>query len=149
GTCGCPLPTPCTGTSFHFDSTDVPKAISSSGTPVVTSTIVVSGLPTYLLDLNAKTFITHTFCGDIDMTLTSPSGTSVTLTSDLGSLNDNVFNGTVWDDQADPVNQVPFASATFAASRMVSDHTHVNLTTSTPLTPLEAFGAFIGENPNG
>ena len=55
---------------------------------------MVAGAGTYLSDVDVLTNITHTFCGDIDMTLTSPAGTIVTLTTDNGSSFDNVFNGT-------------------------------------------------------
>jgi subtilisin-like proprotein convertase family protein len=116
-----------------------------TGPAVVTSTLVVAGAPTYLSDLDVTTFITHTFAADLDITLTSPAGTVVTLTTDNGAGNDDVFNGTVWDDDANPGGQVPYTTN----NGMVTDHAYVNATTATPLTPEEAFAAFIGENPNG
>ena len=89
----------CAGTTTTFtNSTPVP--IPSVGTPVITSQITVSGVDSYLWDLDVQTFITHTFCADLDITLTSPAGRVVTLTTDNGSSRDNLFNGTVWDDQA-------------------------------------------------
>ena len=69
----------------------------------------------------------------------------MTLTTDNGGGNDNVFNGTVWDDDANPAGQVPYAPTT-AWSR---DHAYANLILASPLVPEEALGAFIGENPNG
>lgn len=121
-----------------------PTAIPT-GPAVVTSTLVVSGASTYLFDLNLTTFITHTFAADLDITLTSPSGTVVTLTTDNGAGNDNVFNGTIWDDDADPDGTVPYT----ANNGLVTDQTYANLTLASPLVPEEALGAFIGENPNG
>ncbi|OWY25213.1 T9SS C-terminal target domain-containing protein [Sphingobacteriales bacterium UPWRP_1] len=96
-----------------------------------------------------STFITHTFNSDLDITLTSPAGTVVTITTDNGSSFDNVFNGTLWDDDADPGNPAPFAAATAAANNVVTDRLYSNLVTATPLVPEEALSAFYGENPNG
>ena len=121
-----------------------PEAIPT-GPAVVTSTIVVSGAGPYLFDLDVTTFIQHTFSADLDITITSPAGTVVTLTTDNGAGNDNVFNGTVWDDDANPGGQVPYTTN----DGLVTDQLYVNLTTATPLVPEEALGAFIGEDPNG
>lgn len=126
-------------------SNNAAMTISASGTPVITSTITVAGAPTFLSDVNVVTGITHAFSGDIDMTLTSPAGTIVTLTTDNGAGNDNVFNGTVWNDSANPGGPVPQT----ANNGVVSDHTFADLTTASPLVPEEALAAFIGENPNG
>jgi subtilisin-like proprotein convertase family protein len=113
---------------------------------VITSSILVAGLtPEFICDVNVITTIQHTFGGDIDMTLTSPGGTIVTLTTDNGGANDNTFNGTRWDDSANPGGQVPYVNN----NGLVSDHLYANLVTATPLAPEEAMGAFIGENPNG
>jgi subtilisin-like proprotein convertase family protein len=116
-----------------------------TGPGIVTSTIDVSGAGPYLLDVNALTDISHTFSADLDVTLTSPAGTVVTLTTDNGAGNDDVFKGTTWDDSANPAGQVPYTTN----DGLVTDQTYANLTTATPLVPEEAMGAFIGENPNG
>jgi subtilisin-like proprotein convertase family protein len=136
-------PAGCTTVASAFTQA-TPTAIPT-GPAVVTSTVVVSGAGTYLLDLDLTTFLTHTFAADLDITLMSPAGTIVTLTTDNGAGNDNVFNGTVWDDDANPAGQVPYTTN----NGLVTDHAYVNLTTATPLVPEEAFDAFTGENPNG
>ena len=41
----------------------------------------------------------------------------VLIAGDQAGTNDNVFNGTVWDDQADAGNQVPFPADTFFGHR--------------------------------
>lgn len=88
-----------TSTTTNFtNSTSVPIPDVSS----VTSTITVSAVGPYLLDVDLTTFITHTFNGDLQITLQSPAGTIVTITSNNGRFNDNVFNGTLWDDDANP-----------------------------------------------
>lgn len=123
---------------------NVPTAVPT-GPAVVTSTINVAGAGPYLWDVDLTTNLTHTFAADLDITIQSPAGTIVTLTSDNGAGNDNTFNGTVWDDQANPAGQVPYTTN----NGMVTDHAYVNLTTATPLVPEEALGAFRGEDPNG
>ena len=125
---------------------NTPQTISATGTPVVTSQIAVSGLLPYVQKLTLKTNLTHTNSANLDITLTSPAGTSVTLTTDNGSTLDNVFNGTIWDDDADPGNVTPYPAAN---SKMVTDTTYTNLVPKPTLTPEEPLGAFIGENPNG
>jgi subtilisin-like proprotein convertase family protein len=132
---------PTTATASFTNST--PVAIVDN--MVVTSTINVAGAGTSISDVNLTTFITHTFAADLDITITSPAGTVVTLTTDNGGANDNVFNGTVWDDDADPNTQVPYTSNPF----IPYEHTYTNLVTATPLLPEEALAAFTGENPNG
>jgi uncharacterized repeat protein (TIGR01451 family) len=106
---------------------------------------VVSGVDPYLWDLDLTTNLTHTFPGDLDITLTSPAGTIVTLTTDNAVSNDNVFNGTLWDDDANPAGTVPYTSN----NGLVTDHLYAVNTLASPLVPEEAFGAFIGEDPNG
>jgi uncharacterized repeat protein (TIGR01451 family) len=137
-------PAACGATTTSFTNS-TPVAISATGTPVVTSTISVSGVGPFLYDLDVTTFIQHTFSSDLDITITSPMGTVVTLTTDNGSTFDDVFNGTVWDDNADPDTQVPYT----ANNNLVVEHTYANLTLASPLVPEEPLGAFIGEDPNG
>jgi subtilisin-like proprotein convertase family protein len=114
---------------------------------VTTSTISVSGLAPNIGDVDVITDIAHPHASDIDMTITSPAGTVVTLTTDNGGVLDNVFAGTRWDDDASP-GGVPTATATSIAGN-VQIHPYVNGVTASPLAPEEPLGAFIGENPNG
>jgi subtilisin-like proprotein convertase family protein len=95
--------------------------------------------------VNATVNITHTFASDLDFTLTSPSGTVVTLSTDNGSSLDNVFAGTVFDDQANPGSPIPYSSQ----PNQTADNAYVNLTAVATLTPEEPLSAFNGENPNG
>ena len=152
GQCVCPTQMgSCPSATGHFDAVapQVPKPIPTTGPPnVVTSTLTVSGVGPYLYDLNARTFITHSSSGQLQVTLRSPGGTIVSLTTHNGGANDNVFNGTLWDDDADPGNQVPCASP-LATSRIATDTAYANLAVEATLTPEEPLAAFIGENPNG
>ncbi len=138
-----PAPTGMT-VSTTSATNNTPVAVPT-GPGVVTSTITIAGAGTYLWDVDVTTSLQHTFAADLDITITSPAGTVVTLTTDNGAGNDNVFDGTVWDDQANPAGQVPYTTN----DGMVTDHAYVNLTAATPLVPEEALGAFRGEDPNG
>src|SRR5262249_23971482 len=142
--------TPTVGPTPTFSNT-TPAAISAMGTQVVTSQILVLGAQSYLQDVNLRTFITHTSATDLDITLKSPAGTVVTITSDNPTTTGiaNVFNGTLWNDSADLGNPAPFPANTFAASGVVTDTTYTTGTVKATLTPEEALEAFIGEDPNG
>ena len=89
-----PSPDPTPQITIHSNNTQA--AIVDPGT--ITSTIVVSGVDTMLKDVDVTTFIRHTASADLDITLTSPAGTTVMLTTDNGGSFDDVFNGTVWND---------------------------------------------------
>lgn len=139
-------PPPPTGMVLTTNSVtnNTPVAVPA-GPGVVTSTINVAGAGPFLWDVDVTTNLQHTFSADLDVTIQSPAGTIVTLTTDNGAGNDNVFDGTVWDDQANPGGQVPYATN----NGVVTDHAYVNLTLASPLVPEEALGAFRGEDPNG
>lgn len=83
-------------------SADTPITITASGTPTITSTINVPN-DFVINDVNVTINIEHTWAADMDITLTSPTGTVVELTTDNGSNGDNYTN-TVFDDEAaDPI----------------------------------------------
>lgn len=126
------VPTACQSTTSSFGT--------AANLPIVdlqtiTSTITVSGLDTYLWDVNMTANMTHTFSADLEIFLISPAGTEVTISTDNGGGNDNVFANTVWDDQW--------------TGASVGDYPYVNLTAVPAMSPEEAMGAFIGEDPNG
>ncbi|MBI5362078.1 MAG: proprotein convertase P-domain-containing protein [Planctomycetes bacterium] len=99
-----------------------------------TFTCAVSGVGTYLWDVNLTTFISHTFCSDLDITLLSPAGTTVTISTDNAGANDNCFNGTVWDDNVN----IPCV-----------DFVYTNNVVAASLSPEGRLSAFRGEDPNG
>jgi subtilisin-like proprotein convertase family protein len=70
-----------TGVSPCRNSTDVPKTISATGTPIVLSTIVIpASQGTLINDLNVVSLAgSHALVSDITVTLTSPTGTNVIL----------------------------------------------------------------------
>lgn len=80
-------------------SVQVPKAISSLGTPKITSSITILD-DLSVADINVNLNVSHTFLADLVITLTSPSGTTVTLVSNsCGDLRDI---NTVFDDDGAP-----------------------------------------------
>lgn len=136
---GCALDEP------HPFANTTPVTIEASTVGTYTSTVSVSGLDRHIWDVDVRTAVTHSFSTDIDMTVTSPAGTIVTLTTDNGSDKDNVFNGTLWDDSADPGGPAPYTTQ----DRIVTDRSYTNLLTAATVTPEEPLGAFRGEDPNG
>lgn len=86
------------GTANVYTSTDVPKTISASGTPVVTSTLPV-GFSGQIGKIRATINISHTWDNDLTITLINPDGTRVVLSKNHGSSGDN-YTDTVFDDSA-------------------------------------------------
>jgi subtilisin-like proprotein convertase family protein len=101
---------------------------------VITSTIVLTGNLPYIWTMGLYSSVTHTYSGDLEITLISPAGTRVTLTSRNGGPAHDVFSYTVWADQ----NNIPVTDADF--SHPVAPR---------PLVPEEALGAFRGEKGAG
>lgn len=86
-------------------SNNIPVAIPDLST--VTSSINVTGFVGSIFDVNVTVNITHTFNGDLAVTLISPSGLRVPLFLNVGGSGDNFVN-TVLDDEA----TIPIASGT-------------------------------------
>jgi len=88
--------------AFNCNSTsalDVPIAITGVGTPTVTSRIAFyEDLP--IADINVVLNLEHSFLEDLQISLTSPSGTTVVLVSSSCSNSRNI--NAVFDDEALP-----------------------------------------------
>ena len=84
-------------------STNVPVAISASGTPTVTSTLSIpSG--GVISDVNVNLNIPHTWVNDLTVTLTSPAGTAVELfTAKCDAQNGNINVLATFDDSGSPL----------------------------------------------
>lgn len=94
-----PTATPGGGSCTTLTSSDVPKAISSSGTPSVSSLLNVSGLSGNITDVNVLNLNgTHTWINDLDFNLISPAGTAVQIMAQSCSSEDNF--GLNLDDEA-------------------------------------------------
>lgn len=104
------------GSPVTFVSTDVPKPIPDLGS--VESTITVSNLTQQLDGVRVALYLTHTFDSDLAISLISPDGTTVELTSANGGSGDNYGTScdqpTIFDDSA-PIS-ITAAGAPFAGS---------------------------------
>jgi subtilisin-like proprotein convertase family protein/Zn-dependent metalloprotease len=80
-----------------FTTTNNPNTtiVTAGANNSYTDTIVITD-DAPITDVNVTINITHTWSGDLDITLTSPEGTSVELTSDNGGSGDN-YTDTVFD----------------------------------------------------
>ncbi|RMB63966.1 T9SS C-terminal target domain-containing protein [Dokdonia sinensis] len=100
---GTPTPIPATGTGTATCST----ATTSDATSTLTGTIGTDwGIDNVTIDL------THTWDSDLDISLVSPDGTSLDLSSDNGGTGDNYTN-TVFQDGGDDITD---ASAPFTGT---------------------------------
>ncbi|MCP3979766.1 MAG: S8 family serine peptidase [bacterium] len=93
-----------------YDSSDTPRAIDDNTT--VDSVISVTDDKT-VLDAIVHVDITHTYDGDLRLSLISPTGTAITLSDRRGS-SGNDFAGTVFDDDA--TTPISSGSAPFSGS---------------------------------
>lgn len=130
------------------DSTLCPGATGSGTTADLVRTFNVSGLGT-VTDLNVGLIATHTWRGDIRMTLTSPSGTvgpiEILFPDTANSGNDDDYNIEL-DDEA-PV------TANAGIHNVANDTTEPPyqfwVTSNRPTSPATVLSAFDGINPNG
>ena len=100
------------GTVLDIDSTDTPLAIPDANPTGASST--VSSVSAYdVVDVDVLLNITHTYTGDLDITITGPNGVSVELTSDNGGTGENFVN-TLFDDDA--TTPITAGSAPFTGS---------------------------------
>jgi subtilisin-like proprotein convertase family protein len=121
------------GTPTKTTFSDSTGGVLGPESMTLTSQIVVSGMDPVLWDIDVLTSVRHSFSADLDITLTSPSGTVVTLTTDNASGYNDVFAGTLWDDSA----------TERAVDATYSDATKATLAPESPLAALR------GEDPNG
>ncbi|MCB9342012.1 MAG: proprotein convertase P-domain-containing protein [Lewinellaceae bacterium] len=118
-------------TCTTFASTDVPKTISSSGTPTVTSTLNIGPAGT-ITDVNVLNLsINHTYINDLIVKLKSPATTERTLLSQICGSQNNILTN-LDDESANPYNTIPCPP-----------------TNNGTYQPYQALSAFDGENLNG
>lgn len=75
------------------------QAIPDNNPAGITSSVVVGGVAAPVSDVDVRVNITHTWAGDLELRLISPSGTVVPLALRRGGSGDNFVN-TIFDDQA-------------------------------------------------
>ena len=99
-------------TAFGFTQSadDLPQSINDLAT--TTSHLTVSDTNGFVSDVNVTLDVTHSFVGNLVITLVSPTGTRVVLSNRNGGAGEN-FNGSRFDDEA--VNSLTAGSAPFAS----------------------------------
>jgi subtilisin-like proprotein convertase family protein len=113
-----------TGSVFNCDTAPFstfssPAAFITNGTPVVDTITVTT--PLTVGDLDVTLDITHTFTGDLTVTLTSPTGTVVTLTQGNGGSADNLYSSVIFDDNSTtPIANITNAGGRFAPTQALS-----------------------------
>lgn len=106
--------------------------------PVI-SIVDVAGAPGTILDVDVAVQLAHTSSGQLRISLISPAGTTVTLSSNNGGSNDDVFADTLFDDQADGQPSAP----------NVRNFTYVNLQATGPIQPEQPLASLVGEAAEG
>ena len=115
--------------SFHFkNTTETP--IDEGAPSTIQSTITVSGLSNTVTAIRLKLNLSHSYASDLVLKLISPSGSSITLLSNIGGSGDNFVETEFSDDAAESIlRQSPPFSGQFI--------------------PQEPLSSLIGEDPNG
>jgi subtilisin-like proprotein convertase family protein len=131
-----------TGLNPCKNSTDVPKTISATGTPIVLSTIVIpASQGTVINDLNVVSLVgTHSFVSDITVTLTSPAGTSVILFDQVCDGFQN-FNINLDDEAASAITCPPTGNQTAKPQNLLSAFDGQNSAGTWTLTIRDNFNA--------
>jgi subtilisin family serine protease/subtilisin-like proprotein convertase family protein len=100
------------GQAVSRTSSDVPKAINDNST--VLSSLPITGVAGTVADVDVEITLTHTYVGDLDITVIAPDGTRVQLANRRGGAGDNM-TGTIFDDQANTAwSTVTSSSAPFS-----------------------------------
>lgn len=117
-----------------FQSTDIPKTVPNNNAAGASSTLNVMGLGSSLVKVTALVNISGDTSGDLEITLISPGGTMLDLSSGNGGTSDNGFAGTLFDD---------------AAALRITETTFSNPNPVPAAIPERNLGRLFGENPNG
>ncbi len=116
------------GNATPFIAVTLPLTIADAATQ--STTFNVTGLTGTVCDVTLSINITHTFDGDLDITLANPAATSIDVTSDNGGTGDN-YTGTLFTDAA--TTAITAGTAPFTGSFL----------------PEQAMSTFAGSSPNG
>jgi cysteine-rich repeat protein len=102
-------------------------------------TVLTSELAGVVVDVDLTLDITHPTADQLDIYLVGPSGRTITLTTDNGQQNDDVFAGTTFDDQATGTPSAP----------NVRNFTYTNGVATGAIQPEGAMSALVGETAAG
>ncbi|HRI27565.1 MAG TPA: M12 family metallo-peptidase [Chitinophagales bacterium] len=137
-----------TSTCTTYSSTDVPKNISSSGTPTITSNLTISGSGV-ISDLNVKPLTgTHTYINDLVFNLRSPANTTVLLFGNICGSQNN-FNVNL-DDEAASANYPcpPTGGGTYKPQGSLADFDGQNANGTWVLTVNDTYSGDGGQLQN-
>lgn len=118
---------------------DLPLPDAANGSPGTFVDLVLSEAPGVVVDVEVTIDLEHLDPSHLDLYLVSPSGTTVTLSTDNGASFDDVFAGSTFDDQASGMPSAP----------NVRNFTYTNLAATGAIQPEEALGKLIGEPAAG
>ena len=122
-------------TTITSPDTDLPIPDNAA----LTALVMASGVGGVVVDVDVSVNITHPQAAQLDIYLVSPKGTTVTLSTDNGGNNANVFAGTTFDDQASGTPSAP----------NVRNFVYTTGVATGPIQPEQALGALVGEAPDG
>jgi len=97
-----------------FTFTGPPQAIPDNNATGISNAVAVSGIPNgvTVLGVTVNLNITHTFNGDLDISISDPEGNSRILSTDNGGSGDNYTNVTFDSAAANPIGDVPIGNIT-------------------------------------
>jgi cysteine-rich repeat protein len=102
---------------------------------IASSPVSVSGLGQYLYDVDVTVDVAHPDAGALDLFLTGPGGRRIDLVTGVGDGQENLYAGTVFDDQSGmPIGSVELPPSGTPLARVVGEG---------------ALSAFVGTSPNG
>ena len=130
------IPPPPPPTSFNapvtFTSSPMLGIVDNA---VVSDTISVTGVSGSVWDVDVTTQITHTWAADMLISLTAPNGQVVILSNRRGGANDDVFNGTLFDQSSlNPIATYVFTNGV-AAPDLQPDESLTNYWSGCPFSP--------------
>jgi cysteine-rich repeat protein len=132
---GAPPPIPGVSTTT-VTSADTDLPIPDADALVSVLDVAVAGT---IVDVDLTVDITHPQSDQLDVFLVSPSGTTITLTTDNGGANDDVFAGATFDDQVTGTPSAP----------CVRNFVYTDKVPTGAIQPEEAMGAVVGEPASG
>jgi cysteine-rich repeat protein len=127
-----------TATAIPGSATDLPVPDASNGAPGTLIDVVTTDVGGVVVDADVEIDLEHLEPAHLDVFLVAPSGRTITLTTDNGGSFDDVFRGTLFDDQApgDPAANV-------------RNFPYANGVATGPAEPEGALGALRGEAAAG
>ncbi len=129
---------------INFPGADVPAAISASGTPVVTSTLVISCVSGNITDVDLRDLnISHSYVGDLKATLTGPDGVTIITLFDRPGKPTSGFGCGGNNIEADFNDQAVLTAANF------ENTCGNNPAISGAFQPVDPLAVFNGMSPNG